>query len=61
MASKICPVMSNSTQKVDCDINCAFCMRYNGQITCAINILMENTLDINKKLDSVITNQRRVR
>lgn len=61
MTAKLCPIMSSANYKVNCDSNCAFCFRKDGYITCSVNILMQDMEEINKKLDTIISNQGKTR
>lgn len=58
MTAKLCPIMSSANYKINCDKNCALCFKKDGYITCAVNILMQNSEEINKKLDIIIKNSR---
>lgn len=61
MTAKLCPIMSSANYKITCDKTCAFCFQKDGYITCSVNILMQDMEEINKKLDTIISNQKKAR
>ena len=54
----ICPLMSSATNKVPCITNCALFIKEGNNATCSININALHTLEIEKQLKLLSSNNR---
>lgn len=55
----ICPLMSTADKKVECTTSCALFLKDGKNATCAININAIHTLEIQKLIESLRSNNGR--